>query len=68
MFVNYLLTVEPKNVSAERVLRRLKAKLCGADEANSYAIDVKSQVKNLIRDATNPMNIGLHYCGWRPYY
>jgi ataxia telangiectasia mutated family protein len=53
------------NVTAERALLRLKAKLQGTESGKSTTVE--DQVGTLIQQAVNPSNLCKLFHGWQPY-
>jgi FKBP12-rapamycin complex-associated protein len=67
------ITTEPTdselvNQRALLVLKRIKLKLCGRDFSPQIVLDVKSQVDNLIIQATAVENLCQSYIGWCPFW
>ncbi|KAL5275475.1 ATM family protein [Megaselia abdita] len=58
---------ENKNLTAQRALLRVQAKLDGIDECRMSTTNVEVQVNRLINDATNPTNLCKLFCGWDAY-
>lgn len=65
--INHLLSTsntQSRNLTAERALIRLEAKLNGKEVGVST---IESQVARLIHDATNPENLCKLFVGFQPY-
>ena len=56
---------DSRNKMAERVLLRLKQKLCGAVGGTFLGVD--GQVNYLIQEAQDIQNLGMLYPGWQPW-
>lgn len=53
------------NVTAERALLRLQAKLQGTESGRPTTVE--SQVGMLIQQAVDPVNLCRLFVGWQPY-
>lgn len=65
MLTGFLNCVSDVNVTAERALLRLRAKLQGTE--NGRPTTVESQVGMLIQEAVDPANLCRLFAGWQPY-
>jgi ataxia telangiectasia mutated family protein len=64
-FKRFFLLSTDVNVTAERALLRLKAKLQGTESGKSTTVE--DQVGTLIQQAVNPSNLCKLFHGWQPY-
>ncbi len=56
-----------KSAAAEAALRGVRQKLQGYEDPNGDAMSVEGQVKLLIMEAQNPINLQSLYHGWAPW-
>ena len=59
---------EVSNQRALKVLRRVREKLTGFDFSTKTAVDVPTQVRFLIEQATSNENLCQNYIGWYAYH
>lgn len=60
-------TEDSKNITAERALLRVIAKLEGRQEGIAGVLSTENQVEWLIAQATSVMNLYRLFEGWQPY-
>lgn len=58
---------EDRNLTANRALLRVQAKLKGQANENTGYSSIEGQVENLIQQATNPALLSRLFCGWKPF-